>query len=544
MATTSNTYTGNGSNKLFSITFPYINTTDVEVYLNGLLQTVTTQYTFANATTIEFVAAPGNGATVLLNRSSDEATVLNSFFPGSSIKAADLNDNFDQVLFLTQETNNNVANAVGGQIPDGTITSAKIADGAIVDVDVNASAGIGATKLSFTQSGTGATARTVDSKLKDIVSVKDFGAVGDGVANDTAAFVAAYAATSPGGTIQIPYGQYSLIGSISNTKFVRWLSFGATNAAGTLPLALPGVVETQFGTRSLNRKTSTTATEGAVLELQRIGSHTGGTNGFVTTALRAFTSALAGSKIFEWTCLSIVDNYSTLADGSENVAIYGQALKRADGKSWAGCLEIQDLYADGATNAVGDCIGLEITAVALNLSSDTNYQRNGIHISTKSTGAGAAEWSRGFWTSTTGSARVRECFSNTGNFCKAVLRNSGAGTSTGIDTAKFIEDAGSSTLGIDLGVATYSTNIALRIKGGDYIYLDQTNVSGIRYAGAIIQLTGARVRPTLGLDFTSATSGLITTTATAGTRTLPANPDGFLSVWVDGVQKKLPYYQA
>jgi hypothetical protein len=181
MAITSNTYTGNGSNKLFSITFPYIDTTDVDVYLNGVLQTVTTQYTFANATTVEFVAAPGAGTTVLLNRSSDDTTLQATFFPGSSIKSADLNDNFDQVLYLAQETNNNVANAVAGQIPDGTITSAKIADGAIVNADVNASAGIVATKLAFTQAGTGATVRTVDSKLKETVSVEDFGADPTGV---------------------------------------------------------------------------------------------------------------------------------------------------------------------------------------------------------------------------------------------------------------------------------------------------------------------------------------------------------------------------
>lgn len=387
------------------------------------------------------------------------------------------------------------------------------------------------------------TSRTLSQRFADTVNVKDFGAAGDGIQDDTAAFQAAYNAANAAATILIPYGQYKITSPLSSAKFVRWLSFGATNPGGTVPLSLPGVVETQFGTRSLNRKTLTTATEGAVLELQRVGSHTGGTNGYVTTAFSAYTSALAGSKNFEWTSLSIIDNYSTLADGSENVAIYGQALKRASGKSWAGCLEIQDQYADGTTNAVGDCIGLEITAVAQNLSSDTNYQRNGIHIATKSTGADAAEWSRGFWTSTAGIARNRECFSNTGNFCKAVLRNSGTGTSTGIDEAKFIEDAGSSTIGIDLGSATYSGNIALRIRSGNYIYLDQTNINGIRYTNTLIEITGSRVRPKQGLDFSSTVSGIITTTATAGTRTLPANPDGFLSVWVDGVQKKLPYYE-
>lgn len=106
MAITSNTYTGNGSNKLFSITFPYLDTSDINVYLNGTLQTITTQYTFANATTVEFVTAPANGATVLLDRSTDDTTLQATFFPGSSIKASDLNDDFDQVLYIAQETAN------------------------------------------------------------------------------------------------------------------------------------------------------------------------------------------------------------------------------------------------------------------------------------------------------------------------------------------------------------------------------------------------------------------------------------------------------
>jgi len=76
-------------------------------------------------------------------------------------------------------------------IDAGAVTSTKILDGTILNADVNASAGIATSKLSFTQAGTGAVARTVDSRLKDMVSVKDFGAVGDGVANDTVAIQAA-----------------------------------------------------------------------------------------------------------------------------------------------------------------------------------------------------------------------------------------------------------------------------------------------------------------------------------------------------------------
>lgn len=51
----------------------------------------------------------------------------------------------------------------------------------------------GAGQVGFFQAGGGAVGRTALSKLRDMVSVRDFGAVGDGVANDTAAIQSAIA---------------------------------------------------------------------------------------------------------------------------------------------------------------------------------------------------------------------------------------------------------------------------------------------------------------------------------------------------------------
>jgi hypothetical protein len=64
----------------------------------------------------------------------------------------------------------------------------------------------------FTPSGAGGVQRTVENKLRDVVSVKDFGAVGDGVADDTAAIQAAL--NSGASQVIIPGGTF-LVTSLS-----------------------------------------------------------------------------------------------------------------------------------------------------------------------------------------------------------------------------------------------------------------------------------------------------------------------------------------
>jgi hypothetical protein len=119
--------------------------------------------------------------------------------------------------------------------------------GSLVNADVNASAGIVASKLSFTQAGTGAVARTVDSRLKEVVSVKDFGAVGNfnGTtgANDTDEINAAlqWWAGGEGRHLHFPEGWYYYAGvtniDLGSKKFNKitcdgQITFGGT--AGTI----------------------------------------------------------------------------------------------------------------------------------------------------------------------------------------------------------------------------------------------------------------------------------------------------------------------
>jgi hypothetical protein len=77
MAITQNTYTGNGSTVLYSFTFPYLETTDVKVTVNGV---ITTAYTFANATTIQFNTAPVAGAAIRIYRDTDDASLSAATF--------------------------------------------------------------------------------------------------------------------------------------------------------------------------------------------------------------------------------------------------------------------------------------------------------------------------------------------------------------------------------------------------------------------------------------------------------------------------------
>lgn len=65
--------------------------------------------------------------------------------------------------------------------------------------------------INYKAVGTGATIRTLESKLGDIVSVKDFGAVGDGVTDDTAAIQAAINAS---GMVYVPSGNYKLTSTL------------------------------------------------------------------------------------------------------------------------------------------------------------------------------------------------------------------------------------------------------------------------------------------------------------------------------------------
>ena len=205
-AVTQNDYTQqNNTTVLYNFTFPYLKASDVKVSLDAV---DTTAFTLANATTIQLNSVPPVGTKIKIFRETSVDNLTATFYAGSAIKSEDLNDNFTQNLYVTQEVNGRYISALGGtmtgnfnlgedadivfegatddanettitvadptadrtitfpdttgtvittgdtgtvtgtMLADGTVTSTDIADGTIVNADINASAAIAGTKVS------------------------------------------------------------------------------------------------------------------------------------------------------------------------------------------------------------------------------------------------------------------------------------------------------------------------------------------------------------------------------------------------------------
>ena len=120
--TTEHSYTGNGSTTNYSVTFTYLKEADVKVTLDHV---ATTAYTFANASTISFTTAPANGVAIRIFRDTDVDAARFVFSSGSALKAGELNENLDQLLYADQEK------ASTDNIADEAVTTAKLRDGAV-----------------------------------------------------------------------------------------------------------------------------------------------------------------------------------------------------------------------------------------------------------------------------------------------------------------------------------------------------------------------------------------------------------------------------
>jgi len=97
------TYTGDGSTTNFTFDKGYMDQSDVAVYVDGVLQTVTTDYTWFNATTVQLnVAAPLDDV-VRLDRTTDKVNRAVDFQDAANLTEADLDASALQLFYIAQE---------------------------------------------------------------------------------------------------------------------------------------------------------------------------------------------------------------------------------------------------------------------------------------------------------------------------------------------------------------------------------------------------------------------------------------------------------
>lgn len=122
-----NSYTGNGSATVYAYTFKIFADSDLAVYVDGTLKTLTTDYTVSGAGTasggnVTFGTAPANGLTVLIsraipyNRTTDYQT-------NGDLLADTLDDDLDRIVCQVQQLEQGRSDSVSAPFPGGNYTA-------------------------------------------------------------------------------------------------------------------------------------------------------------------------------------------------------------------------------------------------------------------------------------------------------------------------------------------------------------------------------------------------------------------------------------
>ena len=101
-------YTGNGSNRVFNLTFSYLQPADVSVKVNNVAVT----FTFLDSSRVQTSVAPASGAAVTVRRTTTRTARVVDFVDGALLTESALDADSNQLFNLSQEAFDASANAL------------------------------------------------------------------------------------------------------------------------------------------------------------------------------------------------------------------------------------------------------------------------------------------------------------------------------------------------------------------------------------------------------------------------------------------------
>lgn len=214
-------YSGNGSTQAFAVPFYFLANSQLLVVRRSstgvdVTQVLGTDYTVTGAGvltggTVTMTVAPPTGTTLVIARNVP-LTQETDLQPNDRLPAETLEQSIDKLTMITQQLD---------EVNDRTL-KAPVSDSASLNMTLPSSSVRANRYLAFNSSGEPIAS---DAAL-NVISPRDFGAVGDGVADDTAAIQACIAAQNPIDWESLTYRITSPILQAC-TKNVIWYGSGA-----------------------------------------------------------------------------------------------------------------------------------------------------------------------------------------------------------------------------------------------------------------------------------------------------------------------------